>query len=393
MRPLVEPHLQRLLPYVPGKPIEETEREYGVTNIAKLASNENGLGASPRATAAVRAAVEKGHLYPDAGAWALKTRLAQLHNVDKQHIVVGNGSNEIITLLCRMLLAPNDALLNAWPSFACYRISARAEGALERVVPLKENAYDLEALADVAVADRTVKMVFLANPNNPTGTAYGAADLDAFLQRVPSDVVVVLDEAYAEYVRRPDYEDGIAIAVRRPRTLVLRTFSKIYGLAAYRVGYGVGDPAIIAILDALRDAFNVSALGQVAATAALDDDEHVKKSRAHNDTELPRVTRGLEELGLLVAPSQANFVLATLPQPSQTTSSLKTTSQTAAPTTPWPITAAELNVELLKRALIVRPVANYGLPHSLRITIGTVAENDRLLAALDDVANGLKGKR
>ncbi len=382
MRPLVEPHLKRLLPYVPGKPIEETEREYGVTNIAKLASNENGLGPSPRATAAVRAAVEKGHLYPDAGAYALKTRLAELHGVDKKSIVVGNGTNEIITLLCRGLLAPDDTLLNAWPSFVCYRIGARAEGAAERVVALKDNAYDLEALADVAAADQSIKMVFLANPNNPTGGAYGAADLDAFLRKVPNDVVVVLDEAYAEYVRRPDYQDGVAVVKRRPRTVMMRTFSKIYGLASYRVGYAIGDPEIVSVLDSLRDAFNVTTLGQVAATAALDDVEHVQKSRSHNDLELPRVARGLEERGLIVTPSQANFVLATLPSPASSSSQR-----------PWPMTAAELNVELLKRALIVRPVANYDLPHSLRITIGTTVENNRLLDAVDDIAASLKAKR
>lgn len=370
MRPLVEPHLQRLLPYVPGKPIEETEREYGVRHIAKMASNENCLGPSPRAGAAVKAALEKGHLYPDAGAFELKARLAKLHDVDPGVIVVGSGSNELITLLCRGLLGPGDALLNAWPSFVVYRMGARAQGVPEHVVALKDNAYDLDALADVAVKERSIKLVFVANPNNPTGSSFGKADLDAFLARVPADVVVVLDEAYAEYVRRDDYEDGVRVALKRPRTLVLRTFSKIYGLAAYRVGYGIGDPELIYLLNALRDPFNVSALGQIAATAALDDDEHLKKSRQHNDRELPRLVKGLEDRGLVVTPSQANFVLATLP----------TKSPFGA------LTAAQMNVELLKRALIVRPVANYDLPNSLRVSVGTVEENDRLLAAVDDIA-------
>ncbi|MDP2340206.1 MAG: histidinol-phosphate transaminase [Deltaproteobacteria bacterium] len=366
MRPLVEPHLLNLPAYVAGKPIEETEREYGVTNIAKLASNENCLGPSPKATAAVRAALDKGHLYPDAGGFALKARLARLHDVDAAQIVLGNGTNEVITLLCRALLGKNDALLNAWPSFVVYRLGARAHGVIERVVPLKDLGYDLEALADVAASDRSVKLVFLANPNNPTGMCFGRADLDAFLLKVPSDVVVVLDEAYAEYVRRPDYEDAIAILKRRPRTMMLRTFSKVYGLAAYRVGYGVGDPELVRLLESLRDPFNVSALGQVAALAALDDVEHVTRSRDHNAVELPRLTRALEERGLKVAPSEANFVLARIPE------SLA-------------MSAAMLNIELLKRALIVRPVANYDLPMSLRVTVGTVAENDRLLDALDVV--------
>ena len=373
MRPLVEPHLRNLPVYVAGKPIEETEREYGVTNIAKLASNENCLGASPLASAAVRAALDKGHLYPDSGGFALKARLARLHDVDAAQIVLGNGTNELITLLCRALLTKDRVLLNAWPSFVVYRMGARAHGVVERAVPLKDLAYDLEALAAAAVADRAISLVFLANPNNPTGQCFGRADLDAFLQKVPADVVVVLDEAYAEYVRRPDYEDAIAVLKRRPRTLMLRTFSKVYGLAAYRVGYGVGDPELVRLLESLRDPFNVSALGQVAALAALDDVAHVKRSLAHNAAELPRLSSALQQRGLQVTPSQANFVLATLPEAMTTT-------------------AAALNVELLKRALIVRPVANYDLPRSLRITVGAVAENDRLLAALDDVL-GVRGAR
>ncbi len=366
MRPLVEPHLQNLPVYVAGKPIEETEREYGVSNIAKLASNENCLGASPLATEAVRQALDKGHLYPDAGGYALKARLARLHDVGAANIVLGNGTNEIITLLCRALLGRDDVLLNAWPSFVVYRIGARSHGVLERVVPLKAGAYDLDSLAQVAAAERAVKLVFLANPNNPTGTCFGKDELDAFLHKVPADVVVVLDEAYADYVRRPDYQDGVAVVSRRPRTMLLRTFSKVYGLAAYRVGYGVGDPELVRLLESLRDPFNVSSLGQVAALAAIDDVEHLARSRAHNATELPRLTRALEARGMSVAPSQANFVLATLPERHH-------------------LTAAALNIELLKRALIVRPVANYDLPASLRITVGTVGENDRLLAALDAI--------
>jgi histidinol-phosphate aminotransferase len=371
MRPLVEPHLKRLLPYVPGKPIGETEREYGVKNIAKLASNENCLGASPMAGAAVRAALEKGHLYPDAGAVDLKQRLAREFNVDAAHVCIGAGSNEIITLLCRGLLGKDDVLLNAWPSFVVYRMGARFQGVPEHVVPLKADlTYDLEALAAAAIAEPRIKLVFLANPNNPTGTSFGAADLDAFFDRVPADVVVVLDEAYAEYVRRPDYQQGMKRALARPRTMVLRTFSKIYGLAAYRIGYGVGDLELIKLVDSLRDAFNVSALAQVAALAALDDHEHVARARAHNDRELPRLHQGLEARGLVVTPSDGNFLLATLPASSPFGA----------------LTAATLNVELLKRALIVRPVANYDLHQSLRITVGTADENARLLAALDDIS-------
>jgi histidinol-phosphate aminotransferase len=375
MRPLVEPHLRHLLPYVPGKPIEETEREYGITNIAKLASNENCFGPSPLATAAVATALSKGHLYPDAGSYALKTRLARLHGVEPAQIVIGCGTNELITHLCRAVLGEGDALLNAWPSFVCYRIGARIVGAPERTVPLDADwNYDLDALADAAVRDRSVKLVFLANPNNPIGGCFGSAALARFLERVPEDVVVVLDEAYAEYVERPDYEDAVAIVAARPRTAFLRTFSKIHGLAGYRIGYAVGDRELVGVLDQMRDAFNVSAVAQIAALAAIDDAEHIERSRTHNRVERPRLATALAQLGLRVTPSEANFVLATLPDDHA-------------------LDVAALNVALLRRGLIVRPVANYGLPRSVRITVGTTNENDRLIRALQDVlANVSEGR-
>lgn len=367
MRPLVEPHLKSLLPYVPGKPIEETEREYGVTNIAKLASNENCMGPSPKATAAVKAALEKAHLYPDASAFALKAAIGAFHKVDPSLICVGNGTNELITLLCRGLLGKEDVLANAWPSFVVYKMGARAQGATERVVPLTaEHAYDLDALADAINTAPTAKLVFLANPNNPTGSCFGAADLDAFLAKIPDDVVVIIDEAYAEYVHLPDPVDAVAVVKRRPRTMMLRTFSKAYGLAAYRVGYGIGDEELVTLVDQLRDAFNVSSLAQVAAVAALGDQEHVQRSRHHTDAERPRLTAGLEARGFIVTPSHTNFLLVSVGDD-------------------FPLDVGALNIALLKKALIVRPVANYGLAKSVRITIGTVAENDRLLAALDAV--------
>lgn len=367
MRPLVETHLTALLPYVPGKPIEETEREYGVKNIAKLASNENCLGPSPLATAAVKAAVDKAHLYPDAGAYALKARIAAFHDVDPKTIVVGAGTNELITLLCRLVLGKDDALVNAWPSFVCYRMGARMMGAAEITVPLSaDHAYDLDALASAINGNAKSKLVFLANPNNPTGTVFGHQALQAFLAKVPADVVVVIDEAYAEFVHHEDPVDAVALVKARPRTMMLRTFSKAYGLAAYRVGYGIGDVEIVGMLDRLRDAFNVSSLAQVAATAALDDVEFVKRSRAHVDAERPGLVEGLSARGLEVTPSHTNFVMCTLPES-------------------MAIDLAALNTALLKKALIVRPVANYGLPRSFRVTIGTREENARLLAALDEI--------
>lgn len=369
MRPLFAPHLSSLLPYVPGKPIEETEREYGVHDVAKLASNENCLGPSPKAVEALRAYLSHGHLYPDAGGFYLKERLVELHRahgVTAKQIVLGNGTNELITLLGRALLGPGDKLLNAWPSFVCYRIVARAQGVPEVAVPLDATlGYDLPALARAAAADPAIKLLYVANPNNPTGRMLTTAQLDAFFAELPADVVVVLDEAYAEYVVDPAYPNGMAWVQRRPRTVVLRTFSKIYGLASLRIGYAVADPEIALVLDRLRDPFNTSAAAQVAALAALDDAAHVDAARAHNAAELPRLARGLTEHGFSVTPSVGNFLLAEV--------------QGDLPEVP------ALNDALLRRGVIVRPVANYGLTRHVRVTVGKAAENQRLLAAIDDL--------
>jgi histidinol-phosphate aminotransferase len=370
-RPLFPAHLAALVPYVPGKPITETEREYGVTNIAKLASNENCLGASPKAVEAMQHALAQTHVYPDAGGFYLKERIAKLHGrhaVSPAQIVLGNGTNELIMLLARALLdaKEGDAMLNAWPSFICYRIAARAIGCAEIAVPLDATlGYDLDAMAAAAEANPNIKLVFLANPNNPTGRMFTSSQLDAFFARIASDVVVVLDEAYAEYVRDPQYPDGVSWVQKRPRTVVLRTFSKVYGLASLRVGYAICDRGIADLLNKLRDAFNTSHLAQAAALAALDDDEHVKRSLAHNAKELPRLVKGLEDRGFDVTPSQGNFVLATIP------------AESGLPD------VAGLNEALLRRGVIVRPVANYDLPRSVRISVGTAAENDKLFAALD----------
>jgi len=370
MRPLVEPHIAELIPYIPGKPIEETEREYGVTDIAKLASNENCMGPSPRAVEAVRAALQTAHLYPDADCFYLKGRLAErhaAHDVRPEQLVVGNGTNELLVLMVRAFLAPEELLLNAWPSFVVYRLACRGAGRDELAVPLDDKlGYDLDAMATaVEQADRPVKMVIIANPNNPTRRYFPQAELDAFLARIPDETIVVLDEAYAEYVQADDYPDGLAVVQRRPRTIVTRTFSKAFGLASMRVGYAVCDPEIADTLNRLRDPFNVNALGQAAACAALDDEEHLSKSVKHNARALPELDKGLRALGLETTPSATNFILATLPEDMGD--------------------MATVNEELLKRAVIIRPVKGYGLPRSARITVGTDDENARLLAALAEV--------
>jgi len=369
MRDLVEPHLKDLIPYVPGKPIEETEREYGVTNIAKLASNENPLGPSPLALQAMQEAAKSAHLYPDAGAYYLKERILQRHadvGVRAEQLVLGNGTNEILTLLVRAFVGEGEAVLFGWPSFVVYRLAARGMNREEVAVELNDDlSYDFDALAAAFEQKPNIKMVFLANPNNPTGQSFGDDELKGFLAKVPDDVIVVLDEAYAEYVWREDYPNGIRLACERPRTVTTRTFSKAFGLAACRVGYAVCDPALADILNRLRDPFNVNAIAQAGAMAALDDEEHVLRSKAHNMKELPRLAEGLQKRGFDVVPSEANFVLMRV--------------KGDLPDIPT------LHEALLQRAIIVRPVAGYGLKDAARVTVGTAEENDRLLAALDDI--------
>lgn len=370
MKNLVEPHFEQLIPYIPGKPIEETEREYGVSNIAKLASNENCLGPSPLATQAVQEALQQNHLYPDAGAFFLKNALCEHHSqfdVTPDHLVIGNGTNEILSLLVRAFVGPGEAILNGWPSFIVYRLAARACDRPEVTVPLRGDLkYDMPAMAEAMQQSQdAIKMVFLANPNNPTGQYITQSELDDFLGRTPDDVIVVLDEAYAEYVTADDYPTGPSIAMRRPRTIVTRTFSKVYGLAALRVGYAICDPAIADILNRFRDPFNVGSLGQIAAIASLKDDAHVRQSAAHNAAERPKMHDALHALGFQVTPSQGNFVLA---QTSEGMPSL-----------------ADINEALLKRAVIIRPVEAYGIKGGARITIGTKEENERLLKALHEI--------
>lgn len=374
MLPLADKHLTELIPYVPGKPIEETEREYGVTGIAKLASNENCLGPSPKAVEALQQALAQMHLYPDADCYYLKQRLCErhaAHGVGPEHLVVGNGTNELLTLMVRAFVGEGEAVCFPWPSFVVYKLAAKGCGRAEITAPLHDDfSYNLDALAEAmnGSGDAKPKLVFLANPNNPVGAYVGSKALDDFLGKISDDVIVVLDEAYAEYVSVDDYPDGMALVKSRPRTVVTRTFSKIFGLAACRVGYAVCDPAIVDILNRLRDPFNVNLLGQKAAIAALDDTEHLAKARAHNLEQIPVLTQGLEALGVNVTPSQANFVLATFGD--------------------GPPDLGELNERLLKQAIIIRPVKGYGLPRSARITVGTADENQRLLAALKSALEG-----
>lgn len=368
MRQLLPPHIQNLKAYVPGKPIAETEREYGVTNIAKLASNENCLGASPAAIAAATKALTSVELYPDAGAFYLKQSINEHFSrsgLGPENIVVGNGTNEILTLVVRALVGPGESVLMGWPSFIVYRLAAMGLHRGVHAIPLlADDTYDLEAMAQAARnPENNIKVIFIANPNNPTGTYVGDKALAKFLQDIPEDIAVVLDEAYAEYVDCADYPDSINIALSRPRTIATRTFSKAYGLASLRVGFAIGDVELVSALDRLRDPFNVNTSAQEAAIAALGDQAHVERAKAHNQAGRATLTSSLQELGFTVTPSQCNFVLATLPEACA-------------------MTSGELHEFLLRSGVIIRPMGGYGRPDSFRITVGTDEQTARLLAAL-----------
>jgi histidinol-phosphate aminotransferase len=358
MSKLVTDGIELLSPYEAGKPLEELARELGISDAIKLASNENPLGPSPRAVEAMARVTSDINRYPDAAAYRLRERLAAEHEVDIEEILQGAGSNELIELLVRTFTTAAKHLVFAEPSFVCYRMSALANGTQFTAVPLRNQTHDLSAMAR-AVQNNTA-LIFIANPNNPTGTYVARAELENFLREVPPEVIVVVDEAYFEYADASDYPNTLRLRSLRERLVVLRTFSKIHGLAALRVGYAIGPAKLIDYMNRVRPPFNVGSLGQAAALAALDDREHVKTSRETNTRERARLADALGKLGCVVTPSQANFVFVEFQRP-----------------------ALEIYQSLLHEGVIVRAFG--GLPNALRITVGTPAENTRLLAALGEV--------
>ena len=354
----VKPRVASLQPYQPGKPIEELERELGIHNSLKLASNENPLGPSPRALEAVRGALPRVHRYPDGASFLLRRALSRRLDVPEDQLVFGCGSDELLELVAKAFVGEGDEVVYAWPSFAMYPIVVKGMGAEPIMVPLRADmGHDLDAMVH-AVTPRT-KIVFLCNPNNPTGTSFGAEAYARFLAALPEDVVLAVDEAYYEFVRRPDFPDAIASIADRPATIVLRTFSKIYGLAGLRVGYGIGDPELIGFLQRARHPFNVNKLAEAAAVAALDDEEHAERTRALNAAGIDFLTDELRALGYEVWPSDANFILVR--------------------------TGAGYYDALLRLGVIVRPLGGFGLDDCIRITIGTEQENNRLVKALQQV--------
>jgi histidinol-phosphate aminotransferase len=355
-------YVRAIAPYQGGKPIEEVAREFGLdpAAIVKLASNENPLGLPALAKAAIRAALE-GELarYPDGNAFDLKAALSKKFDVPAEWITLGNGSNDILELAAAAHLAPGRSCVYAQYSFAVYPLATQAHGARHIVVPARDFGHDLDAMLAAIGPDTT--LMYVANPNNPTGTFVDTARIEAFLARVPARVVVVLDEAYNEYLDPALRFDSTAWVRRFPNLLVSRTFSKAYGLAGLRVGYGIAQPALTDLLNRVRQPFNVNSVAQAAALAALDDAEFIARSFALNRDGLRQLGAGFERLGLRYVPSHGNFVLVQVGD------------------------AASVNLGLLKRGVIVRPVANYGLPEWLRVTVGLPQENERFLAALTEV--------
>ncbi|MBI4400575.1 MAG: histidinol-phosphate transaminase [Nitrospirae bacterium] len=345
-----------LVPYVPGKPIEELERELGIPHAVKLASNENPLGPSPKALAVLSDAAKTLHRYPDGGAHRLRGALADRWKVTPDHVILGNGSDEIIGMLAHAFLSPGDEAVMADQTFVIYKMEVTAAHGVPVVVPLKEWRHNLPAMAD-AVTART-RLVFVCNPNNPTGTMVSAAEVDALLARLPDQVITVLDEAYYEYVRSRDFPDSLGYVKQSRPVVVLRTFSKIYGLAGLRIGYGLTTPEITGYLNRVRPPFNANSLAQRAALAALDDEEHVAQSRAMNQAEMATVRAGLVALGLQPVPSEANFLYVDVGRDGR-----------------------EVFEELLREGVIVRHIEG----RMVRVTIGLPEENKQFLQALTKV--------
>lgn len=355
--------IDRIVPYVPGKSIEEVAKEYGLTRVVKLASNENPLGPSPKALDAVRQEAADVFRYPDGASGELVGLLAQKLDVPQDHLIVGNGSDEVIKLLAEAYLEPGDQVIFADPSFSEYAYAARLMGAEEVAIPLTPDwVHDLDAMRK-AVTPRT-KLLFVCNPNNPTGTAVSHGDLQKLLDALPASVILVCDEAYVEYTDTPDFPSSVAWVKQGRNVVVLRTFSKVYGLAGLRVGYGIAPPHIMGNIWRVKEPFNVNRLAQAAACAALADQEHVRTSVDHNAAERNRVGQRLVELGCVVTASQTNFLWVDLRRPAR------------------PIFDA-----LLRRGIIVRGGDAFGAPHHIRITMGTTEENDLFLENLTTIVS------
>jgi histidinol-phosphate aminotransferase len=361
--------VRQLAPYVIGKPISELQRELGIDDIVKLASNENPLGPSPRAVAAMQKSIADVWLYPDGNGHELKQALARHHGVQPSQVTLGNGSNDLLVMLAETFLTAEASAVYSQHAFAIYGIVVQATGATARVTPAyrpghpMQMGHDLDAM--LAAIDGSTRLVYIANPNNPTGTWNTTAQFQAFLQAVPPDVIVVLDEAYFEYSRRVDCPDGTAWLQAYPNLVVLRTFSKAHALAGVRVGYGLSHPDVADMLNRVRQPFNVTIPGLAGAEAAIGDTEQVRGAVRLVEEGLRQLQDALPPLGVKIFPSAGNFVLADVGG-----------------------NGTAVYEQLLRHGVIVRPVAGYGLPRCVRITIGTATQNDRLIRSLATVMQG-----
>ncbi len=356
---LAPSYIRAIAPYQPGKPISELERELGITGIVKLASNENPLGASPAAVAAMQEAIKHIALYPDGNGFELKDALVKRYGVAHANVTLGNGSNDLLELAARAFLAPGDKVVYSAHAFAVYALATQAVGASGISVPATKGwGHDLPEMLKAAKAKKA-KMVFIANPNNPTGTFLSADDLLAFLRGLPPEILVVLDEAYNEYLPEDKRYDSVAWLKEFPNLIISRTFSKAYGLAGLRVGYALAHEQVTDMINRVRQPFNVNSVAQAAAVAALRDTSFVKKTFELNQRGMTQITDGLFKLGLEHIPSYGNFVAFHIGN------------------------ATAMYRRLLELGVIVRPIANYDMPDWLRVSIGLESENAKFLAALE----------
>ncbi len=360
MKLKIPDYISAIKPYVPGKPIEEVQREYGIDNPIKLASNENPLGPSPMAVAAIHQVLVNLHRYPDAGGYDLTHSLAGKFNIDPGNIVLGNGSDDIIALLATVLLNPAAEVILPQPSFLFYEISIRSSGALPIWVPLKSFKTDLAGM--IRKISPKTRMIFLNVPHNPTGTIISKTDFEDFISEIPSQIVIVLDEAYIEFVTDPNCTNSFDYLDTENTIVGMRTFSKVFGLAGLRVGYGVMPVALAELLQRVRQPFNVNTLAQVAATAALNDDEFLKRTVDLVHDELEFIYAALDRLEMTYIRSQANFLMIEIDDGQG---------------------ADEVSEKMLMQGVIVRPMASYGYPQHIRVTIGRHEENLRFLSALE----------
>lgn len=358
--------VQSLSPYQAGKPIDELKREYGVSDVIKLASNENPLGPSKKVLSALQNELAELSRYPDGNAFTLKEVLAEKHSIDVNQITIGNGSNDILEILTRAFVTPEHEVIFSQHAFVVYPIVTQAVGAKAVVVLAKDWGHDLDAMQQ-AVTDKT-RVIFIANPNNPTGTWLGQKELSVFLQAIPTDVLVVLDEAYFEFadsdVSAEDYPNGIELAKQFSNLIVTRTFSKAYGLAGLRVGYSISDPQIADALNRVRQPFNVNSLALKSAEVAISDVSYLEKGLKLNSDGMNYLISAFDEMNLSYIPSVGNFICVNVGD-----------------------NAMKVYDDLLYEGVIVRPVANYEMPEYLRITIGTKKENERFITALKKVLN------